>query len=35
MHAGTIAGQLPAGTDEESILLLATGGTPGADQAAP
>ena len=26
MHAGRVAGELPAGTDEESILLLATGG---------
>ncbi len=26
MHAGAVAGELPAGADEESILLLATGG---------
>jgi ABC-type sugar transport system ATPase subunit len=26
MHAGAVAGELPAGTDEESIVLLATGG---------
>jgi ribose transport system ATP-binding protein len=31
MHAGTVAGELPAGTDEESIMLLATGG-PQAEQ---
>ena len=26
MHAGAVAGVLPAGADEESVLLLATGG---------
>jgi ribose transport system ATP-binding protein len=34
MHGGAIAGELPAGADEEAILLLATGHRPGAEQPA-